>query len=146
MSFVASAAGACSSADPCASSSASKTRLASYGLDLRGTDVVFAKPFKDGKNSIQALDMEVSLASVARHSDADAATVMAFQEFGAENMEEAVAIAQIALFAPPTMEVAERTAKLNTEMCKAMGLTAAPQYPPLVEYPPTRGSGTRREG
>jgi len=48
--------------------------LASYGLDLRGTDVIFAKPFKDGKNSVQALDLEVSLASVARHSDADAAT------------------------------------------------------------------------
>jgi phytoene dehydrogenase-like protein len=96
--------------------------LASYGLDLRGTDVIFAKPFKDGKNSVQALDLEVSLASVARHSDADAATVMAFQEFGAEHMEEAIAVAQLALFAPPTMEVAERTAKLNGEMCKAMGL------------------------
>ena len=96
--------------------------LESYGLDLRGTDVIFAKPFKDGKNSVQALDLEVSLDSVARHSEADAARVMAFQEFGAENMEEAVAIAQLALFAPPTMEVAERTAKLNGEMCKAMGL------------------------
>ena len=40
--------------------------LEGYGLDLRGTDVIFALNYSDGTNTVQSLDPSVTMASVAR--------------------------------------------------------------------------------
>src|SRR3990172_733747 len=43
--------------------------LEGFGLELRGTDVAFAKTFASGRNLVSALDRTVTAASLARASE-----------------------------------------------------------------------------
>jgi beta-carotene ketolase (CrtO type) len=96
--------------------------LEDYGLDLRGTDVVFAVPHRDGTNTIQSLDPMETIASISQHSEKDGATLLKFLEYGAENAEEAIEVNGLMQFARPTMAIAERVAKFNDGLLKALDL------------------------
>ena len=96
--------------------------LESYGLSLRGTDVLYAQPFADGSNVIQSLDPAETMASIGRHSEKDLAVLTKFLEFGMENMEEAMQVNGAMQFEAPSMKVAEQVANLNGRLCQALGL------------------------
>lgn len=96
--------------------------LESYGLDLRGTDVLFAKPYRSGKNVVQALDPTVTAKSVARHSAKDAETLAKIGMYNMQNGGEALGINQEAVYGLPTTELADRVSKFNDGLMKALGL------------------------
>lgn len=97
--------------------------LEGYGLDLRGTDVIFALNYSDGTNTVQSLDPSVTMASVARHSEKDAVTLAKMLEYGMANMEDAIEINGLLQFTRPTMALAERVAKFNDGLLKHLGLS-----------------------
>ena len=96
--------------------------LEDFGLDLCGTDVMYALPHRDGTNTIQSLDPMESMANVGRHSEKDASVLAKFLEFAAVNMVEAMEVNGLMQFARPTMQLAERIAKLNDGLVKHLGL------------------------
>lgn len=96
--------------------------LEHLGLNLCGTDVIFAKPHSDGTNTIQAMDPTQTMLNVARHSEKDAATLAKFLEFGMMNIAEATEINGLMQYARPTMQLAERIASLNDRLAKHLGL------------------------
>ena len=59
--------------------------LERFGLSLRGTDGLFAKPFLDGTNSILSLDPAVTAAGVERHSERDAQVLAKMRAYLVEN-------------------------------------------------------------
>ena len=96
--------------------------LEDFGLNLCGTDIIYAQPHRDGTNTIQALDPAETMASVARHSEKDAAMLAKFMEFGMENIEEATEVNGLMQYARPTMQLAERVANMNDRLVKHLGL------------------------
>jgi len=96
--------------------------LENYGLDLRGTDVIFAKPFRDGTNTLQALDPALTQASLARHSEKDAAVVSKISAYTFEHGGEALEINRQAVFGLPTTALADRVAAFNDGLMNALGL------------------------
>jgi phytoene dehydrogenase-like protein len=96
--------------------------LERFGLDLRGTDVLFAKPFSSGTNTVQALDPMLTQASVARHSEHDAAVLAKVGAYLVEHGADALEINQQSLFASPTSELADRVAAFNDGLLAALGV------------------------
>ena len=70
---------------PAMSPAMADLELERFGLDLRGTDILFAKPFLDGTNTVQALDPTLTQDSVARHSERDAATLEKIRAYSMEH-------------------------------------------------------------
>ena len=77
---------------PAMSPAMADLELERFGLDLRGTDILFAKPFLDGTNTVQALEPALTEVSVARHSERDAATLAKIRAYSMENGGEALAL------------------------------------------------------
>ncbi|MFQ5416805.1 MAG: phytoene desaturase family protein [Myxococcota bacterium] len=96
--------------------------LEHFGLDLLGTDVLFAKPFLDGSNTVEALEPAVTQDSVARHSERDAAVLAKIRAYAVEHGGEALAISRQSIFAAPTAELADRVAAFNDGLLRSLDL------------------------
>ena len=105
---------------PAMSPAMADLELESFGLDLRGTDVLFAKPFLDGTNTVQALDPLVTQDSVARHSQRDAEMLAKIRAYTIEHGGEALAINQQAIFSAPTAALADRVAAFNDGLLRSV--------------------------
>jgi len=105
---------------PAMSPAMADLELESFGLDLRGTDVLFAKPFLDGTNTVQALDPLVTQDSVARHSQRDAEMLAKIRAYTIEHGGEALAINQQAIFSAPTAALADRVAAFNDGLLRSL--------------------------
>ncbi|UCE86658.1 MAG: NAD(P)/FAD-dependent oxidoreductase [Deltaproteobacteria bacterium] len=95
--------------------------LERFGLQLLGTDVLFAKPFSDGTNTVQALDPMRTHESVGRHSEHDAAVLTKVGAYLMEHGADALEINRQSLFAPPSSELADRVAAFNDGLLSALG-------------------------
>ncbi len=96
--------------------------LERFGLELRGTDVLFAKPFLSGKNVVTGLDPSVTQASVARASERDAAVHARISQYLMEHTPEALAIASQLLYGAPSAEVQRRRAAFHDGLLSAVGI------------------------
>jgi len=105
---------------PAMSPAMADLELERFGLDLRGTDVLFAKPFLDGTNTVQALEPTATQDSVARHSERDAATLSKIRAYSMEHGGEALALNQQAIFAAPTADLADRVAAFNDGLLRSL--------------------------
>ena len=105
---------------PAMSPAMADLELDRHGLDLRGTDVLFAKPFLDGTNTVQALAPAVTHGSVARHSERDAETLAKIRAYSMEHGGEALALNQQAIFAAPTSDLADRMAAFNDGLLRSL--------------------------
>jgi phytoene dehydrogenase-like protein len=105
---------------PAMSPAMADLELERFGLDLRGTDVLFAKPFLDGTNTVQALDPLVTQDSVARHSERDGEMLAKIRAYTIENGGEALVINQQAIFGAPTAALADRVAAFNDGLLRAL--------------------------
>jgi phytoene dehydrogenase-like protein len=107
---------------PALSPAMADLELERHGLELRGTDVIFAKPFRDGTNTLQAMDPMLTQASLARHSEHDAGVVAKIGAYTMEHGAEALEINRKALFATPTHELEDQVAAFNDGLMKALGV------------------------
>ena len=105
---------------PAMSPAMADLELERFGLDLRGTDILFAKPFLDGTNTVQALEPAVTQDSVARHSERDSATLAKIRAYSMEHGGEALVLNQQAIFAAPTSELADRMAAFNDGLLRSL--------------------------
>ncbi len=105
---------------PAMSPAMADLELEHHGLQLRGCDVLFAKPFRDGTNSLLALDPMQSQASIARHSEHDAGVVAKIGAYQMEHGAEALEINRRAVFGLPTEELGDLTASFNDGLMKAL--------------------------
>ncbi|MBW2421652.1 MAG: NAD(P)/FAD-dependent oxidoreductase [Deltaproteobacteria bacterium] len=96
--------------------------LERFGLSLRGTDGLFAKPFLDGTNSVYSIDPAVTAAGVARHSERDAQVLEKMRAYMIENGAEALEINRDTTFARPTTALADRVAAFNDGLLAALGV------------------------
>ena len=88
---------------PAMSPAMSDLDLEGFGLELRGTDVVFAKTFADGTNVVNALDSSITDASLGRVSERDRRTRAALQTWTMEHVDEAIQFAR-SMFTPASTE------------------------------------------
>ncbi len=95
--------------------------LASFGLELRGTDVIFGKTFLNGTNLVVALDPSATQASVARVSARDGAVHARINQYLMEHTSEALAIGQQLLYGIPGPEAQQRRAAFHDGMLQAIG-------------------------
>jgi len=107
---------------PAMSPAMADLELEGFGLDLCGTDVLFAKPFLNGKNTIEALDPVATQASIASHSERDAAVLAGIVAYTIENGEAALDINREAIFGRPTSDLADRVAAFNDGLMRSLGL------------------------
>jgi len=96
--------------------------LEAFGLDLRGTDILFAKTFRNGKNVVQALDQSMTQASVARVSERDGATQAKISVYLAEHAMDVLELNQRLLFSAPDAELLDRQAAFHDGMLKHLGI------------------------
>lgn len=94
--------------------------LEGFGLDLRGTDTLFAKPFLNGTNSVMALDPAATQDSISRQSEVDGATLAKIRAYTIENGGEALVLNQRSIFGAPTPELADRVAAFNDGLLRAL--------------------------
>ena len=106
---------------PALSPAMADLELERFGLDLRGTDVLFAKTFRNGKNSLQGLDPSLRQASLARASARDAAVQARIAQYLMEHTPVALAIGQQLIYGVPTVELARRRAAFHDGMLTAIG-------------------------
>jgi len=105
---------------PAMSPAMADLELERFGLELKGTDVLFAKPFLDGTNTVLALDPALTHESVARHSERDATTLARIRAYTLEHGAEALAINQESIFAAPTAALADRVAAFNDGLLRSL--------------------------
>jgi beta-carotene ketolase (CrtO type) len=98
---------------PAMSPAMSDLDLEGFGLDLSGTDILFAKTFLNGKNVVQALDQSLTHASVSRVSKRDAEVQAKIAQYMAEHAMEVIELSQRMLFAAPDARVLDRQAAFH---------------------------------
>ena len=96
--------------------------LEGFGLDLCGTDILFAKTFRNGKNVVQALDQSLTHASVARISERDAAVQGKISLYLAEHAMEILELNQRLLFSAPDAHLLDRQASFHDGLLKYLGV------------------------
>lgn len=96
--------------------------LTSFGLSLRGTDVLFAKTFSSGRNVVQALDPAVTTASLMAASERDAAVQATIGEYFAEHLDETLLMTRQLLYGAPTAELLDVTAGFDDGLVRRLGL------------------------
>ncbi len=79
--------------------------LEGFGLELRGTDVLYAKPFLNGKNFLQASNIPLTLDSAARLSDRDHQTVIKTTEYLGAHLNDLLYVTKNMYFTAPNPEV-----------------------------------------
>jgi phytoene dehydrogenase-like protein len=95
--------------------------LPALGLELRGTDVTYAKPFESGRNLLHAMDFDITYANWARISEADASMQTKALEFNAVNLEEMLEVNRRFWYGPPCTDTMERMYKLLDGFLAAQG-------------------------
>jgi len=96
--------------------------LEHYGLDLYGTDVLFAKTFRNGKNVVQALDPAVTQESLSRISSRDAKTQATITQYLGEHALDALEINQQMLFSAPNARLLDRLAAFQGGLLERLGI------------------------
>ena len=95
--------------------------LESNGLDLRGTDVLYAKTFLDGSNLLQCSDSSSTEASFGRASERDLAVHRSAIEYAAANAQEFLDINRRMNFEAPSAELMNRYSQLLDGMLAHLG-------------------------
>jgi beta-carotene ketolase (CrtO type) len=96
--------------------------LARFGLELLGTDVLFAKTFSNGRNVVQALDQSLTNASFARASERDARVQATIAEHVIENAVEVLEFNQKLLFEAPSAELMNRLAAFHDGLLRRLDI------------------------
>ncbi len=96
--------------------------LPSLGLELRGTDVTYAKPFETGRNLIHAMDFDTTFANWARISEKDAEMQTKALEFNAVNLDEMLEVNRRFWYGPPSTATLDRMYRLLDGFLAAQGL------------------------
>jgi beta-carotene ketolase (CrtO type) len=95
--------------------------LERYGLELRGTDVLYAKSFLDGSNLLQCSDSALTEASVGRASEHDLAVQRKTLEYAAQHVEELLDVNARMNFEAPSAELMNRLSNLLDGMLAYLG-------------------------
>jgi phytoene dehydrogenase-like protein len=96
--------------------------LESFGLDLCGTDVLFAKTFLNGKNVVQALDTTLTQASVSRASERDGQVRAQIAQYVMEHAVEVLEINRQWQFGTPSLQTLERQVAFHDGLLKRLGV------------------------
>ena len=96
--------------------------LEDFGLNLCGTDVLFAKTFRNGKNVVQALDQSLTQASVSRISERDGEVQAKISVYLAEHAMEVLELNQRLLFSAPDAQLLDRQAAFHDGLLKSLGV------------------------
>lgn len=96
--------------------------LPGFGLELRGTDVLFAKDFSNRTNVLQALDPATTTASIEAVSGRDAAVQAEIAAHLAENVEQTLELSRKLLYGPPTAALLDRLTASNDALLDRLGL------------------------
>jgi beta-carotene ketolase (CrtO type) len=107
---------------PAMSPAMADLELEDFGLDLLGTDVLFAKTFLDGTNVVQGLDPGVTQASFSRTSERDARVQARITQYLMEHAGEVLELNQQLLFSAPTAPLLDRQAAFNDGLLKYLDL------------------------
>ena len=108
--------------------------LEGFGLDLCGTDVLFAKTFRNGKNVVQALDPSLTQASLARISERDAAMQAKITQYlGRARACDVLEINQRLLFSAPDAQLLDRQAAFHDGLLHRLGVAAHRRRPAADE-------------
>lgn len=107
---------------PALSPAMADLELERFGLELRGTDGLFAKTFLSGKNVVTNLDPSVTQASVARASARDGAVQARIAQYLMEHTPEALGLATQLLFDVPSAERPRRQAAFYDGLLAAAGI------------------------
>lgn len=107
---------------PAMSPAMADLELEHFGLDLYGTDVLFAKTFRNGRNCVQALDPATTQASLTRLSARDAAVQATIAQHLAENALEVLEINQQLLFRAPNAHLLDRLSAFQDALLRRLGL------------------------
>ncbi|MBK7971909.1 MAG: NAD(P)/FAD-dependent oxidoreductase [Deltaproteobacteria bacterium] len=95
--------------------------LDSFGCELLGTDVLFAKTFGDGTNVVQALDPAITDASVARASERDAHVQRTILRFLNDQAGDVLDLNQRLLYGRPDADAFDRLAALDDVLLRELG-------------------------
>ncbi len=96
--------------------------LERHGLELLGTDVLFAKTFGNGTNVVQALDPSITAASVERASARDAAVQGAIAAYVAEQAGDVLELNQELLYSLPSAATLDRLAAFDDGLFRHLSL------------------------
>ncbi len=96
--------------------------LEGFGLELRGTDVLFAKSFDSGTNIVQALDPAITTASLAAASAHDAAVQDRIANWFAGHLDETLDLSRNLLFGAPTAAMLDGLAAFDDALARHLGL------------------------
>ncbi len=96
--------------------------LEGFGLDLRGTDVAFAKTFASGRNLVSALDGALTGASIARVSEHDARVRETITAHLMEQGEDSLYLNRQRMYGPPSPAVNARFADYHDTLLRRLGL------------------------
>ena len=97
--------------------------LEDFGLELRGTDCLYAKPFLDNTNVCQFADLALTQANVARASEHDLEVQRKVMEYTVAHVDESVEVMRRMNFSPPSSELMGRYANLLTGMLAHAGFS-----------------------
>lgn len=96
--------------------------LEGFGLDLRGTDVAFAKTFASGRNIVSSLDSSATGASLARVSEHDARVRETMTAHLIEEGEDSLYVNRQRIYGPPSPLLNARTADYHDSLLRRLGL------------------------
>jgi len=96
--------------------------LEGFGLDLRGTDVAFAKSFASGRNLVSALDGTVTASSLARVSEHDARVRETIIAHLMEQGEHSLYLNRQRIYGPPSPALDARFADYYDSLLRRLGL------------------------
>jgi len=105
---------------PAMSPAMADLELDRFGLELLGTDVLFAKTFADGRNLVQSLDQPTTNASFSRISEHDARVQAGIFDYLAEQAVEALDLNQKLIFSAPTGALMERLATFHDGLLRSL--------------------------
>lgn len=107
---------------PAMSPAMADLELDMHGLEVMGTDVLFAKAFSDGRNVLQALDPALTQASLAAVSSRDAAVQAQIGAYQVEHLEETLSLSRNLLYGAPTPAMLDRLARFHDGLARCLGL------------------------
>ena len=107
---------------PAMSPAMTDLELERFGLDLRGTDVLFAKTFLDGRNVLQCLDPTQTQASVANANERDGKTHAKLAHYVMEHAVDVVELNRHLSFSAPNAAVLDKVATFNDDLLAYMDL------------------------
>ena len=96
--------------------------LEGFGLDLRGTDVAFAKTFASGTNLVSALDGTVTQGSLARVSEHDAGVRETIVTHLIEQGADSLHLNRQRMYGPPSAALNAQFADYNDTLLRRLGI------------------------